>query len=288
VSAAGDTVTVERCQAPEIRVVEVTGRVTDLPAAQGENTASAAAAAMASALDLGSGFQIRLHKGIPLGSGMGGSAASAVGAVVALNQLLESPLPVEELYPFALVGEAVASGSLHGDNVAPSLVGGLTLVAPAENESIIRVPAPPELRVVLVHPELRIDTKASRAALPKQVPLATAVAQTANLAALISACFLGDLDLAGRSLRDVMIEPHRSGGIPGFDAVKAAAMAHGALGCSVSGAGPSVFAWFVGETLAATGCDAMVQAFSGAGVAAEGMISSVDGPGAHEVQTDAL
>lgn len=281
---AGDTVTVERClPVGEVRVVEVTGRVTDLPAAQEENTASAAAAAMASTLGLGSGFQIRLHKGIPLGSGMGGSAASAVGAVVALNQLLQVPLPVEALYPFALAGEAVASGSVHGDNVAPCLVGGLTVVGPAHVPGLIRVPVPAELRCVLVHPDLRLDTKASRAALPEQVPLGTVVAQTANLAALICACFQGDLELLGRALKDVMIEPHRGGSIPGFASVQAAAMEEGALGCSVSGAGPSVFAWFAHEQGADSGLRSMIAAFTDAGQSADGFITPVGGPGAREV-----
>ena len=284
VQGAGDTVTVERCpERGEIRVVEVTGGVTDLPRAQGENTASAAAAAMASALGLGSGFQIRLHKGIPLGSGMGGSAASAVGAVVALNQLLRAHLPLDALYPFALVGEAVASGGAHGDNVAPCLVGGLTVVGPALGARVIRVPTPAELRCVLVHPELRLDTRDSRAALPGSVPLATVVAQTANLAALICACFHGDLELLGRALRDVMIEPHRGGGIPGFASVQAAAMDQGALGCSVSGAGPSVFAWFTDEARAGAGLLSMKRAFTDAGQQAEGFITPVGGPGARRV-----
>ena len=186
---AGDTVTVERCDAVEIRVEEVTGRVTDLPTAQGENTASAAAAVMATTLGLGGGFRVRLHKGIPLSSGMGGSAASAVGAVVALNRMLDNLLPPEELYPFALLGEKVASGSMHGDNVAPCLVGGLIVIAPAGSGTFVQVPAPRNLRCVLVHPDMRIDTRASRAALPAEVPLATAVAQSANLAAVICGCF---------------------------------------------------------------------------------------------------
>jgi len=284
---AGDTVTVERGEGLDVRVVEVTGLVTDLPMAMEENTASAAAAVMATQLGLGGGFRLRLHKGIPLGSGMGGSAASAVGAVVAMNLLLDKPLPPEELYPFALAGEKVASGGAHGDNVAPCLVGGLVVVGPHRvPDSFLRVPVPEELRCVLVHPELRIDTRESRAALPVEVPMATVIAQSANLAAFICGCISGDLDLVRQSLWDEMIEPHRCGSIPGFDAVQLAAIDSGALGCTISGAGPSMFAWFADDEAAEDGRGAMVEAFQEAGLEAEGWLSPVAGEGAREVHDD--
>jgi homoserine kinase len=280
IQGLGDTVTVEQSDETGVRVIEVTGCVTRLPTSPRGNTAAAAIKAMADDLDLVSGFELSIEKGIPLGSGMGGSAASAVAAVVAVNQMLKIPLAIQDLFPYALAGESVASGTAHGDNVGAALVGGLAIVGPSEHCRVIQVPAPNQLRCVVVHPDLKIETSDARAALPETVNLGLAVAQSANLAALITACFQRDIELVGLALRDVMIEPHRSHMIPGFDRVKAAAMENDALGCSISGAGPSVFAWFNNETSAGAGLDAMVAAFEEEGLNTSAYASPVNTPGA--------
>jgi homoserine kinase len=259
---------------------EVTGCAGPLPADPAANTAGTAVVRLLAEHAPGMGVEVAIEKGIPLGSGIGGSAASAVAAVVAANALLPAPLPPAALFRHALAGEAVASGAVHGDNVAPSLFGGLVLVRSAEPPDVVTLPAPPALRCVLVLPRLRLDTRDARAVLPASVPLADLVHQCANLAGVVAGCFSGDLALIGRSLRDVVVEPHRAALIPGFADVQAAAMAAGALGCSISGGGPSVFAWCDGDAAAGRARAAMVAAFAASGVAAEAWVSPVGGPGA--------
>jgi len=173
---------------------------------------------------------------------MGGSAASAVAAIVAANALLEKPFAREELLPYALIGEAVASGGLHGDNVAPCLLGGLQLIRSLEPMDLVRLPVPDGIHCVLLKADVRIETKQARGILRGEIALRDHVSQSANLAGFIAACFNGDLDLLARSLRDVLIEPQRSALIPGFGEIQAAALAAGALGCSISGSGPAIFA----------------------------------------------
>ena len=282
IAGVGDTVTVNRCDEPGVRVTSISGVVTDLPDDQ-RNTAAAAIMAMARALELDSGFEIEIDKGISLGSGMGGSAASAAAAVFAVNMMLKIPLPTAELFPYALAGEAAASGEVHGDNVGPALLGGLTISGPAENPRVVQVKMPNTLRCVLVHPNMKIETSASRNALPDQFERRKAVAQMANLAAFLAGCFHRDLDLIAASLQDLLIEDVRSPGIPGFGKVKRAAMDHGALGCSISGSGPSVFAWFSSESASRQAAEAMVAAFGEEGLEAVSYVSPINSPGARQV-----
>jgi len=277
---AGDRVTVTRRAAPGVVMGAATGVAGPLPADAAANTAGHAVMRLLADHAPGVGVEVAIEKGIPLGSGIGGSAASAVAAVVAANALLPRPLPTAALFPYALAGEAVAAGAVHGDNVAPSLYGGLVLVRSADPPDVVPLPAPPSLRCVLVLPRLRLDTRDARAVLPGCVRLRDFVHQSANLAGVIAGCFTGDLPLIARSLRDEVIEPHRAALIPGFSAVQAAAMQAGALGCSISGGGPSLFAWCDGDAAAESVRHAMVDAFAAAGLAAEGRVSPVDGPGA--------
>lgn len=276
----GDRVTATRRDAPGVVMGAVTGVAGPLPTDAAANTGGRAVMALLAdhAPDLG--VEVTIEKGIPLGSGIGGSAASAVAAVVAANALLPRPLPVAGLFPYALEGESVASGARHGDNVAASLFGGLVLVRSADPPDVVPLPAPASLRCVLVLPRLRLDTRDARAVLPKAVEMGDFIHQTANLAGVVAGCCTGDLALIARSLRDEAIERHRAPLIPGFSAVQTAAMEAGALGCSISGAGPSLFAWCDGDASAARVRRAMVDAFTEAGVAAEGWVSPVDGPGA--------
>ena len=225
------------------------------------------------------GIELEVHKKMPFGSGLGSSAASSAGAVVAVNELLGAPLSRESLLYFAVLGEVVADGSFHADNVAPSLVGGITLIRSNESLDIHRLPVPPNLHVAVVHPALEILTKDARAVLSDTVPLTTAVHQMGGLASFIVALYTNDLPLLGRSLHDHIIEPQRKRLIAGFDAVKEAARARGALGCSISGAGPSVFALCDSGYLAQAVGQGMLEAFAERGVPATLYVSPINQEG---------
>ena len=291
-SVVGDRVTVRRAPEPGVRITEVVAA----PGAEGlagveqitldpaRNTAGVPLLRLLEKLRPGYGFVMRIEKGIPLGSGMGGSAASAVGAVVAANALLERPLRREELLDFALEGEAVASGSRHADNIAPCLWGGLTLSWPGENPDVVRLPYPTGLLCALVNPAMRLDTREARAVLKPDLPLKTHILQSARLAALVAGCCLSDVGLLRKGLDDVVIEPQRARLIPGFAAVKRAALECGALGCSLSGAGPSVFALAEDSATASRARDAMIEAFRTSGkLEARGWVSPISAAGS-EVQ----
>lgn len=279
----GDTVTVTRTDKPGIRITSVTPSI-GIPIEPSSNTAAAGMLQLISDHGIQSGFELAIEKGIPLSSGMGGSAASAVAGLVALNAFLEMPLSSMELLHYCVIGESVASGARHGDNVAPSLLGGFQLVRSLEPIDVIPVPVPKDLFCVLVHPALKIETKVARGILQRTITLKDYVHASAELAAVIAACHRGDYGLLERSLKDHIIEPQRSAMISGFYSVKDAALASGAIGCSISGAGPTVFAWTKGEESAKKTLAAMSEAFTKAGVKSQGMISRVGVPGARTVR----
>jgi homoserine kinase len=233
-------------------------------------------------LKLDFGFELAIEKGIPLGSGLGGSAASAVAGVVAANALLPKSLTKLEQLKFALKGEQVASGSRHVDNIAPSLFGGLVLTVGIDNPNVKQIPVPPTVRCVLVHPHMVLNTREARSILSKTVALSDVIWQTANISGFITGCFTGDLQLIRESLEDVIIEPQRQVLIPGFPAVKQGAMSNGALGCSISGAGPTIFAWCE-EPDAERVRDAMVAGFTAQQMASDAWISTLDAVGARIV-----
>lgn len=282
VKAVGDRVQARRTAEPGIRIAAITGSVASLPLEPERNTAGMALISMASALSLPFGIEISIEKGIPLGSGLGGSAASAVAAVVAANALLDQPLSKLELLKFAMHGEAVASGSVHVDNIAPSLFGGLVLTVGIDHPRTKQIPVPPSVRCVLAHPHMFLSTREARRILRKTVDLSDVVWQAANLAGFISGCYTNDLAMIRDSFEDVIIEPQRATLIPGFKAVKQAAMGNGALGCSISGAGPTVFAWSE-ETYAEGVRVAMVEAFAEHDLATDSWVSAIDTEGARIV-----
>lgn len=279
VSALGDTVTVHRRPDREVRIQRVAGVVTELPTEAAKNTAGKALESMVAELGLGFGFDVEIDKGIPLGSGLGGSAASAVAAVVAASALLPTKLGDLELLRFAAEGEAVASGSVHLDNIAPSLFGGLILIVGLDHPRIKRIPVPSGLRAVIVHPHLVLSTKEARRILKKTVELSDVVWQTANLAGFLAACYTSDLPLLKEAFMDVMIEPQRQVLIPGFQAVKAAALSAGAFGATIAGAGPTVFAFALEDSASAVQA-AMVAAFAAHGLLSDTWISPLDQEGA--------
>ncbi len=248
IGAIGDKVTVTRRDAPGVEIRAISGVAVDISREARDNTAGRALIAMAEAVRPAFGFEVEIEKGIPLGSGLGGSAASAVGAVVAANALLEQPCSQLELLGFAMAGEAVASGGRHVDNIAPSLFGGLVLTVGIDHPRVKQIPVPAEIRAVVVHPHMFLATAKARAILKREVKLSDFVWQTANLAGFISGCYTSDLDMIRASLEDVVIEPQRQALIPGFQDVRRGALEAGALGCSISGAGPSMFAWTTAAT----------------------------------------
>ena len=279
VEAIGDSVHVVRTAATGVRIKAITGVTTELPLEAARNTAGQALKSLAEAHHLEFGFEMTIQKGIPLGSGLGGSAASAVAAVVAGNALLEVPLSKLELLKFAMQGEAVASGSVHVDNIAPSLFGGLVLTVGVDHPRTKQIPVPPGILCVLVHPHMFLSTKEARGILSRTVQLSDLVWQCANLAGFISACYTNDLDMIRDAFEDVIIEPQRKALIPGFADVKHAAMSNGALGCSISGAGPTIFCWC--ETAAAQRIrTAMIAAFGAHNMQCDSWISSIEATGA--------
>lgn len=283
-SGAGDRVIARRTEGGRVSVAEVRGLDGEihpyLSTNADENTASIAAQALWDAHGDESGVELKVHKGVPLQSGMGSSAASAVAAVVAVNALLETPLDISELLPYALEGEKFASGGMHTDNVAPSLFGGLIFSPEVLLPEIIRLPTPKGVSVVLMHPDLQVNTAQARRVLPKSITMKLWLQQQGLLGGFIHACASGDIDLIGRTLRDVVIEPHRKGNVTCFDEVVAAAYKAGALGCTLSGSGPSIFA-LCKENDARNIASAMEQACRGMGIGCQSWVSPMTAPGAH-------
>lgn len=277
IEGPGDTVTVRRIVEPTVRIAAIRGTTLDLPLDAPSNTAGAALIAMREALALPFGFEIEIDKGIALGSGMGGSAASCVAALVAANALLDAPLTPQALYPFALVGEAVASGGQHGDNLGPMLLGGLVL---ATAEHLVPVPVPQAWHSLLVHPDAILETRRARAALAGSYALEQFVQQSANLALVLAGCHAGDAALVRAGLADVLVEPRRAPLIVGFAAAKAAMLAGAAMGASISGAGPSIFGWFEDRTTAEAAAPAVQAAFAEAGFTSQAWVSRIAAAGA--------
>ena len=277
IAGIGDIATVRRINEPTVRIKEIRGAVTDLPLEAERNTAGAALISLRSALDLSFGFEVELDKGIPLGSGLGGSAASCVAALVAANALLDVPLDVHALYPHALAGEAVASGGLHGDNVGPMLLGGLVL---ATAERMTRIDVSASWHCVVVHPHAVLETRRAREALAGAYALREFVAQSAQLAQVLLGCERGDASLVRAGLDDLLVEPRRAPLIVGFAEVKKAALDAGAMGASISGAGPSVFAWCEDRGAAEQVGASMAAAFAAAGFSSDVHVTPIAGPAA--------
>ncbi|MFZ4721742.1 MAG: homoserine kinase [Phycisphaerales bacterium] len=274
----GDIVTVTRTDRAEVRVTAIRGIGTPLPTDAHRNTAGRAALALLPLFPAGTGLDVEIDKGIAMGSGMGGSASSAVAAAVAVAALLPARPDMATLFHAAVQGEAAATGSAHGDNVAPALLGGLT-IAPHEGEPL-RLPVPSWLHAAVVRPHFPLETRRSREVLTAPYAIGDFVRQSEGLALLLAGCHAGDPALIRRGLHDVLVEPRRAPLIPGFAAVKQAALDAGALGASISGGGPSVFAWCADAATATRASRAMQAAFVAAGHASDALVSPVDAPGA--------
>jgi len=246
--AVGDEMVVRKTKQKGIRITKLEGQ--DLPMETLQNVAGVAGLALLTASDYDGGFDIEIYKKIKAGSGIGSSAASSTGAVWAMNALLGKPFSTLELVKFAMEGERLASGVAHADNVAPALYGGFTLVRSYHPLDIIEIPSPQDLYATVIHPQIEVKTSDSRKILKTTLSLEDGIKQWGNLGGLVAGLFKEDYALIGRSLEDHIVEPIRSILIPGFDAIKASAIENGALGCGISGSGPSIFSFSKGENTA--------------------------------------
>jgi homoserine kinase len=238
----GDEVTASFAASSGVRIGDILGDGGRLPREAEKNTASVAARSLLERLGERRGVTLTIRKGLPLSSGLGGSAASAVAAVVAVDALVGARTPLDVLMACAFDGERIGAGSAHGDNIAPAVYGGFVLVRVPNPPDVVRLPVPDGLTAVVVHPDLEIETARARALLGTHVPLGDAIRQWANLGSLVHALHAADFGLLARALEDTIAEPRRAPLVPGLTAIKQAAAAAGALGCSLSGSGPSLFA----------------------------------------------
>ena len=248
VNAPGDEVVMRRVEKPGITIKKITGDDGRLPLDAAKNTVSASVKHYLDHIgqpDLG--IEIELHKKMPIGSGLGSSSASTVAGLFAINSLLDNPLTQQEMVPFAMKGEELACGYGHADNVAPALLGGFVLIRSYEPLDIIRLPHPESLYCAIVFPEVDVPTRDARQMIRQKVFLKDAVTQWGNIAGLVSGLFLKDIDLIGRSMKDILVEPVRSILIPDFYKMREMAMESGAVSFGISGSGPSVFAFTKSE-----------------------------------------
>ncbi len=275
----GDTVVARRSRQPGVRITSITGDDGRLPLEAEANTAGVAAIETMRRAGTEIGVELQIEKGMPLGSGLGSSAASAAASALAVNTLLGSPLRRQQLVEPCIAAEAAVSGR-HADNVAPALLGGLILVRSLEPLDLIRLPIPAELYAVVATPDFELNTRDARRVLPESVGLDELVRTTANIAALTCACFTSDLALFARCITEDAITAARAPLIPGCKQVIARALGAGALGSSISGSGPSIFALCRSKRSAVSVSHAMSAAFAEAGLKASLLVSAAECPGA--------
>lgn len=237
----GDLVTVRFCDKPGVHIKRISG-ASGLPTEANKNTAGVAVLSFLEAIHSRQGIELEIEKKMPLGSGLGSSAASAAAALYAVNILFDAPYKTADLVPFAMQAEKAACGSAHADNVAPALLGGFVLIRSYQPLDIVSIPTNLSIHCTILHPKIEIKTEEARRILKKEITMQQHVTQSGNAAGLVVALLKEDWNLLSRSLQDVIVEPQRSALIPGFSDIKSAALAAGALGCSISGSGPSIFA----------------------------------------------
>ncbi len=276
----GDELKLKIKDKPGVSISKITGDNGRLPIDPLKNTAGVSLISMVEHIGFNKGIDIEIHKKIALGSGLGSSATSAVASVFALNEILERPLSRKELLPFALEGEKLTCGGTpHADNVSACLMGGFIIVRSIDPLDVIPINVSANLYCTILHPHLEINTADTRKILRNNILLADATKQWGNVAGLVAGLMSGDYDLIGRSLHDVIIEPIRGMLIPGFNEIKNAAINSGALGCSISGSGPSVFAFSKTKPAAKNVGDTMKKVLSQMDIDADIYISKINKQG---------
>jgi homoserine kinase len=261
-----DNVTITKKETSGIEITLSGLKAESIPTNPEQNTAGKSILSLLESLKLDQGFNVHIEKGIHPGSGLGSSASSAVGAVFGANKLLDSPLKTEELMVHCMNGEIVSSGTVHADNVAPALLGGFILVRSYDPLDIIKLPVPKNLISINVLPDYIVNTREARELLPEQIPLSTAIMQSGNFSGFISGLYENNFELMGRSMVDLFAEPVRSNLIPGYESVHQSAMDNGAIGCGISGSGPSIFALSDSKEKAIAVGNGMVTAFQNVGL----------------------
>ncbi len=276
VDAPGDEVIVRKRTDNQIIITNITGEEGKLTYDSTKNAVTVPIIKYLTKLDLGHGFEVELHKKMPLGSGLGSSSASSVAGVFAVNELLGNPLSAKDLLPFSMEGERIACGSAHADNVAPALLGGFVVVRSYSPLDVFKVKTPDELYVTIVHPDIEVNTKDARHILRNEVSMKNTIAQMGNVAGMIAGLMQSDYDLISSSMVDFIIEPVRAILIPEFWEVKNAALEAGALGCSISGAGPSIFAFSKGRETAEKVAIVMKSSFEKVGIHGISYVSGIN------------
>jgi len=273
----GDEMVVRTTAQKGIRISKIEGY--ELPFEAEKNVAGVSALAFLEVANPNCGFEIEIYKNIKPGSGVGSSSASAVGSVFGMNELLGRPFNKTQLTNFAMKGEALASQCEHADNIAPAIFGGFTLVKSVAPLEIIQLPTPANLFAVIIHPQIEVKTSEARAILPKQIPLQQAITQWSNLGSLVHALHTNDYELMSTSLSDVVVEPYRKQLIPHFDAVRQSALQQGALGCGISGSGPSIFSLCHGSESAEKVKQAIYALYSKTDIPFEMYVSKINTEG---------
>lgn len=276
VDQPGDEITLKKSNSGKVRIVKITGDGGALPLEPDKNTCSSVIKMFLLDLDSDQGIDIYLEKKMPLGSGLGSSAASSVAAIYAINELMGKPKKLEELLPYAMEGERVACGAAHADNVAPGLYGGFVLIRSYDPLDVIRLKTPDDLYATLVHPQIEVKTKDAREILRKQIYLKDSVKQSGNVAGLVAGLLTSDYDLISRSMHDYIVEPIRSILIPGYNEVKKQVMEIGALGAGISGSGPSIFSLSKDKNTAEVIGKEMKSIYTGFDIESETYVSRVN------------
>jgi homoserine kinase len=282
----GDRVRVALSDHAGLRVVSIVGDGGRLPLEPEKNTCTVAIQAFLDRLNSDQGLDIALIKGLPLGSGMGSSAASAAAALMAVNELMGRPFTKSELVPFAMEAERIACGAAHADNVAPSILGGFVLIRDYAPLDIVKLPVPEGLYTTLIHPHIELRTADSRSVLRRQISLQDAVVQSGNIAGLISALYTSDLKLLGRSLKDVIAEPYRALLIPGFYELREAIQKVGALGSGISGSGPTLFVLSESQEIAESAAKKAEEVYAAIGLGVDISVADVNSVGAYVVSME--
>lgn len=284
INGPGDEVVVRRRNSPGILISKITGTTKVLPYEVEKNTAGFGVQEYLKHIgkkDLG--IDLAIHKKMPFGSGMGSSAASAAAAVFAVNELLGRPLEKKELVPFVVLGESAADGAIHGDNVIPSLLGGIILIRDNASHDFVKLPVPPGICVFIIYPEIEILTRDARAVLTKNITMEQFKAQTGNLASFVASLYTLDFELMRRSLKDHVIEPQRASLIPHFYEMQNLAMQHGAMNYTISGAGPSMFGFCENSVIAENASQSICTFLSTKTIPTQSFISSINVRGTYRM-----